>query len=136
MLNADAAQVESASTTDVTLIRDVGASLMRRPFTTTVLSLRVGSLNSPTPIRRKVNFPSGATFGMSLAGGAFAILATGSVAATSSQMFAPCSRRHPVTETMSAFFGGGDCAGAEVAHRRISRVAFTATARAMLMGPL
>ena len=47
---AFAAQAGRASTTDVTLSRDVGVSLMSSPRTTAVLSFMAGRLNWPTPI--------------------------------------------------------------------------------------
>jgi hypothetical protein len=132
---ANAAQVGTASATDVTLILEIGWSLMSSPFTTTVLSARVGSLNSPTPISRNESLPSGAVFGISAAGGALAMLTAGSVAATSIQVSAARCRRQPVTETMSTlstfFFPG--CPTASAANTRTSPRPQTKDVR---MGPV
>ncbi len=52
----------------------------------------------------KLFLPSGAVVGNSFAAAALAMLGTGSVAATSIQLPAPCSRKQPVTLTISTFF--------------------------------
>ena len=62
-------------------------------------------LNSETPIRRNSFLPAGGEAGTSLAAGALAPLATGSVAAVSIQVFGLTSRRQPVTLTMSTVLG-------------------------------
>jgi hypothetical protein len=51
--------------------------------------------------------PVTAVVGKSRLSGAFALLGTGSVAATTIQLPAPCSRKHPVTLTISTFLGAG-----------------------------
>lgn len=121
-LGAPEAHVATASTADVMLMR-LTLSLMNRPRITTVLSFICGRLNSLVPIRRNVFLPAGAAFGMSSPCAWLARLGVGSVAETSIQ-FVPCSRRQPVTLTISTvFFGGGACAEKSVATDNTERIA-------------
>src|SRR5215212_6726872 len=97
------------------LTRLEGAALMRSPLITTVWSRCAGRLNSETPISEKVFFPAGGAAGRSFAAGAFAVLGTGSVAATSVHVFGGDCFRQPVMLTISTFCGAcaapcrGDC---------------------------
>src|SRR5919107_1918173 len=86
--------------TDVMFNRLTGVALMSSPFTSAGRSLYEGRLNSDTPINLNWFFPAGAVVGRSFAGGALAMLGTGSVAFTSVQLTAPCSLRQPVTATI------------------------------------
>src|SRR5918993_6110452 len=104
---APGAQVATASTADVTLMR-LTLSLINKPRITTVRSFICGRLNSLTPIRRNVFLPLGGVVGTSAPCAWLATLGAGSVAATSIQ-FVPCSRRHPVTLTISTFLVAGAC---------------------------
>ena len=63
---------------------------------------------------------------MSLAGGAFALLGTGSVALSSVHVFGVASRRHPVTLTMSTFCEGAVCAAAADVRPRMRATVFMA----------
>src|SRR5918993_2384220 len=105
---APGAHVATASTAEVTLMR-LTLSLINRPRITTVLSFICGRLNSLTPMRRNVFLPPGGVVGTSLPCAWLATLGTGSVAPTSIQ-FVRCSRRHPVTLTISTFLVAGACA--------------------------
>ena len=89
------------------LTRLIGIALMNSPLMITVRSRWAGRLNSDTPIRLNAFFPAGGAAGISFAGGAFALLGTGSVALVSVQLFGAASFRQPVTLTISTFFGGG-----------------------------
>src|ERR1051325_8174445 len=111
------AQVGATIVTDVMFTRLIGSALMTSPLTITVCPLWAARLNAETPMSRNVFVPIGGVVGMSFAGGAFAMLTTGSVAASRVQIppgslprsaFGVDSRRQPVTLTMSIFL---DCAG-------------------------
>ena len=77
-------------------------------------------MNSDTPISLNSFLPAGGADGMSFAGGALALLGTGSVALVTVQLFGDVSFRHPVTLTMSILFEGAACATS--AARRNRRV--------------
>src|SRR5262245_1273203 len=105
-----AIQDGATSVTEVMFSRLIGVALMNSPFRTTVWSLCAGRLNSDTPISLNSFLPAGAAGGMSFAAGALALLATGSEAFVTTQLFGLCSFRHPVTLTMSTLADGAACA--------------------------
>jgi len=69
---------------------------------------------------------------MSAAGGALALLGTGSVALSSVHAFGAASRRQPVTLTMSTFVG--DCAAALAVTARMQATVFMARIIAFVVG--
>src|SRR5665213_3042221 len=72
-LGAAGAQVETASTKDVTFSIVTGIALLYKALTRTVRSLWVGMANSPTPVSLNVFFPGGGVVGTSACAGAFAV---------------------------------------------------------------